>query len=129
MSVNTPVRRILDKGRKPNYRIQQHCKYCDTVLAFEFTDKIGTRGSDCWVNKSGIFVKERWFGNWIKCPKCGREGKLPGDKPLNAESILQPTEDVLEMDKRIQAKLKEKIDKAKGERNGTSSKKDRPIEA
>jgi len=120
VSILTPVKRLLDRGRKPRYKVQQHCFGCNTVLAFEFTDKIGTRGSDCWVNKGGVFVKERWFGNWCKCPVCGREGRLPGDKPLNAESMLSPTDDVLDMDKRIQAKLKEKVDKAKGEKNATT---------
>jgi hypothetical protein len=34
--------------------------------------------------------------------------------------MLSPTDDVLDMDKRIQAKLKEKVDKAKGEKNATT---------
>ena len=67
----------------------------------EITDKLGARG-EYWVVKDAIvtpgvgidllYKQEVWFGNLVKCPNCRLEGKLPMDKPLNAESIAKPKE-------------------------------------
>ena len=79
---------------------KQNCLGCNKVLAVEITDKLGRRG-ECWVTKDALrlktgidflYGKETWFGNFIKCPQCGREGKLPMDKPLTAEQIALPKE-------------------------------------
>ncbi len=73
---------------------------CNEVLAVEITDKLGQRG-EYWVVKDAIrlktgidllYSKEVWFGNFVRCPICRRAGKLPMDKPLNAENIVQPKE-------------------------------------
>ncbi len=96
---------IIDEARKHKGHIlirEQHCLGCREVLAIEITDKLGKRG-DYWVVKDALrtrfgidflYSKEVWFGNFIKCPKCGREGKLPMDKPLSAENIASPKEEV-----------------------------------
>ena len=79
---------------------KQHCVRCSSVLAVEITDKLGSRG-EYWVVKDALrfktgidflYDKEVWFGNRVKCPKCGMEGRLPMDKPLNAEQIALPKE-------------------------------------
>ncbi len=79
---------------------EQTCMGCNEPLAVEITNKLGHRG-ECWVVKDGfrtrfgidlLYSKETWFGNFIKCPKCGREGRLPMDKPLSAENIAKPKE-------------------------------------
>jgi hypothetical protein len=71
---------------------------CNRALAFEITDKIGF-GGEYWIVAGAVMAKGsidhtfkrsgRWFGNHIKCPSCGREGKLPMDKPLNYENMQQ----------------------------------------
>ena len=70
---------------------KQNCTGCSSVLAVEITDKLGRRG-EYWVVKDSLrfqtgvdllYSKEVWFGNRIRCPKCGNEGRLPMDKPLN----------------------------------------------
>lgn len=81
---------------------KQNCVGCTKVLAMEITDKLGKRGDNYVVKDSlrtpygvdFLYGKETWFGNYIKCPNCGREGKLPMDKPLNAENIAKPKEEV-----------------------------------
>ena len=78
---------VIGKGGKPKIIRRQHCINCDTVLALEITDKLGF-GGDYWWIKDGIWIAGRWFGNQIKCPVCGLEGKLPMDKPLSYESIV-----------------------------------------
>jgi len=79
---------------------KQNCMGCSTVLAVEITDKLGRRG-EYWVVKDSLVTKlgtdllygqEVWFGNRVKCLQCGREGRLPMDKPLNAEQIALPKE-------------------------------------
>ena len=79
---------------------KQHCLGCSKTLAVEITNKLGKRG-EYWVVKEAIrfpyetdflYKKEVWFGNRMKCPNCGRTGKLPMDKPLAAEEIAKPKE-------------------------------------
>lgn len=94
---------VLDDAQKHRGHIiirKQHCLTCSTVLAVEITDKLGRRGK-YWVAKSALWTpygmdilydEEVWFGNLVKCFKCGRQGRLPGDKPLNAEAIALPKE-------------------------------------
>ena len=74
---------------------------CSTVLAIEITDSLGKRGEyhvmkDYIYTRGGsfdfLYEKRVWFGNYIKCLRCGREGRLPMDKPLSAENIAQPKE-------------------------------------
>ena len=76
----------------------QRCMGCNRPLAFEVSDKLGFEG-EYWIVASSIYAKGirehyfkrcgRWFGNSLKCPSCGRTGKLPMDKPLNWESMQQ----------------------------------------
>ncbi len=75
-------------GKKPQVIRRQHCKRCNTVLAIEYTDKMGYASHSTyeWL-RGGVWVKERWYGNWTRCPNCGLEGTLPGDKPLSYEEI------------------------------------------
>ena len=94
---------IMDAARSEKGHIlirRQHCFGCHKTLAIEITDKLGRRG-DYYVVKGCLKVagmsdllygKEVWFGNFVKCPSCGREGRLPMDKPLSAENIMQPKE-------------------------------------
>ncbi len=94
---------ILDDARRHKGHIlirEQKCMGCNETLAVEITDKLGHRG-ECWVAKDKLrtrfgtdllYSKETWFGNFIKCFKCGREGRLPMDKPLSAENIAKPKE-------------------------------------
>lgn len=79
---------------------KQNCNTCSSVLAVEITDKLGRRG-EYWVVKDTmrfptgtdiLYGKEVWFGNRVRCPICGNEGKLPMDKPLSAEQIALPKE-------------------------------------
>ena len=82
---------------------KQNCVRCWSVLAVEITGKLGSRG-DYWVVKDAIqfptgvdlfYGRETWFGNFVRCPKCGLEGRLPMDKPLNAEQIALPKEELI----------------------------------
>lgn len=94
---------VLDDARKHKGHIimrKQHCMTCNRVLAVEITDKLGKRG-EYWVVKSGLhtkfgvdflYDKEVWFGNFVRCPGCGLEGRLPIDKPLTADQIALPKE-------------------------------------
>ena len=91
--------RNLKKGDRLTVRRQQ-CLGCRSILALEITNNIGF-GGDYYVVKDAImaagelqllYTKERWFGNHIRCPACGREGKLPMDKPLNWESMQKTRE-------------------------------------
>lgn len=93
---------IVDMARKHKGHIitrRQHCR-CHKTLALEITDKLGARG-EYWVAKGAIhypfetellYEQEVWFGNFIRCPNCGHEGKLPMDKPLNAEDMEKTEE-------------------------------------
>ena len=94
---------IVDEARKHKGHLiirKQQCIGCHLTLAIEVTDKLGKRGEyyvvkDALRFKSGVdllFDKEVWFGNHIRCPNCGREGRLPMDKPLAAEEMAKPKE-------------------------------------
>ena len=94
---------------------KQQCLGCDMVLAIEITGKLGQRG-EYWVAKDAIrsqggcdflFGQEVWFGNKIRCPNCGRIGRLPMDKPMAAEEIEKPKE-VKNANKEILRKAREK---------------------
>ena len=84
---------LIGKGKRPRIIRRQHCRRCDTVLALEITDKFGALASECWWMKGGLWLKERWFGNHVVCPKCGLEGNLPMDKPLSYETIKKREEE------------------------------------
>jgi hypothetical protein len=82
---------------------------CHKVLAYELTDKLGSHAhSEYWWLCNGMWLKQRWYGNFVRCPICGLEGRLPIDKPLSTDAILNPDKEDLEMDKRITQKLEEK---------------------
>lgn len=94
---------IVDEARKQKGHTlirKQHCMTCHKVLAIEITDKLGARGKyyvvkDCLRIKGMtdfLYEQEVWFGNFVKCLNCGREGRLPMDKPLSAENISKPKE-------------------------------------
>ena len=93
--------RELYKGKAKKIR-EQHCLSCNRVLAFEITDKFGSDG-EYWIVSGAIKSKGtiehsfkrsgRWFGNYLKCPSCGRSGKLPMDKPLNYEAMQKSKEE------------------------------------
>ncbi len=97
------LHQILNDVQKHKGRLiirKQNCMGCNSVLAIEITNKLGKRG-EYWVVKDALrfktgmdllYQKEVWFGNYVKCPKCGRSGRLPMDKPLNAENMAQPKE-------------------------------------
>ena len=95
---------IVDNARRQKGHIlirRQRCMGCNRTLAIEITDKLGKRG-EYWVMKDILHVrgrgsdflygKEVWFGNYIKCLNCGREGRLPMDKPLAAEEMAKTKE-------------------------------------
>ena len=79
---------------------KQNCVRCLSVLAVEINDKLGSQGEyyvvkDAIRFKTGIdlfYGKEKWFGNFVRCPICRLEGRLPMDKPLNADQIALPKE-------------------------------------
>lgn len=97
------LHQVLEDAQKHKGHIlirKQNCMGCSNVLAVEITDKLGARG-EYWVVKDSLksplgidllYGKEVWFGNFVKCPICGREGRLPMDKPLAAEEIAKPKE-------------------------------------
>ncbi len=106
MSLLTFEKSIVDKhqnkmkqGDKLIIRRQQ-CMGCKHVLALEITDKMGYGGEyyvakDCaWLKGEPqiMYDKERWFGNHIRCPVCGLEGKLPMDIPLNWDTMQKREE-------------------------------------
>lgn len=87
----------LYRGKAKTIRVQR-CTGCHRALAFEVSDKIGFAG-EYWIVDGNVvsngfsehnFKRSgRWFGNYLKCPSCHREGKLPIDKPLNWENMQQ----------------------------------------
>lgn len=94
-------KRSLKKGDRLTVRRQQ-CVRCNNILALEITENLGY-GGDCYVAMDCIMMagelkmlykKERWFGNYIRCPVCGLEGNLPMDKPLNWENMQKTREGV-----------------------------------
>jgi len=90
----------LYRGKAKTIRVQR-CMGCNRALAIEVSDKIGF-GGEYWTVDSAIVTKGlsehffvrsgRWFGNSLQCPTCGRQGKLPMDKPLNWEEMQQTKE-------------------------------------
>ena len=90
---------------KPGLLREQHCMACEQVLAIEHTDKFGNTDAgafyvvkDClWLGHPKephlLYVKERWYGNPVRCPVCGRQGKLPMDKPYSCELIEKSKEE------------------------------------
>ena len=60
---------------------RQHCIRCDTVLAVTVENEPWWR-----LHGDGPWVRQRWYGNHVRCPGCGIEGNLPMDKPLSYES-------------------------------------------
>lgn len=111
-------KKLLDKGRKPKYVIRQHCMRCNTVLAVELTDKLGARAfSEYWFLDGSMWIKGRWYGNHTKCPCCGLEGKLPGDKPYSAEAIQEND------DKELHEKIIKKIEEKRSKANASSNRK------
>lgn len=103
MTFNIFEHQIIDSAKRQKGHLiirEQRCLKCSKTLAIEITDKLGARG-EYWVVKDSIhspygcdflFGKEVWFGNTIRCPNCGRVGKLPMDKPLSAEEMAKPKE-------------------------------------
>lgn len=96
----------LKEGEKFTIRRQQ-CgdgkdTGCNHVLAFQFATNLNEQSqADYYVVDSCVWLegephllyrKERWFGNFVRCPVCGREGKLPMDKPLNWELMQESRE-------------------------------------
>ena len=82
---------ILD-GHTPGRIRRQHCMKCNKVLAEEAGPKGAKTATESRyithdVDVSGDFKwrKGRWWGNWIVCPYCGNEGRLPIDKPLRED--------------------------------------------
>lgn len=93
------AKKTLKPGQRLTIRRQQ-CVKCSSILALEITDKPG-HGGDYYVAKSGLWIKgefrilydkERWFGKRLMCPRCGRIGNLPMDKPLNLENMEKTRE-------------------------------------
>lgn len=94
-------RKALPENGRLTIRRQQ-CVHCHSVLALEITDKIGF-GGEYYVANDAIWLvgephllykKERWFGNFIRCPVCGIEGRLPMDKPLSWENMQKSREGI-----------------------------------
>jgi len=91
----------LNEGERLTIRRQQ-CGNgagvgCNNVLALQISTDLNHQSQadyyvvrDC-IWESGephlLYDKTRWFGNFVRCPVCGRTGKLPMDKPLNWELI------------------------------------------
>jgi hypothetical protein len=94
-----PKEKALQEGQRLTVRRQQ-CQRCSSVLALEITYDMG-HGGDYYVARDALIIKgetrimydkKRWFGNFIKCPVCGLEGRLPQDKPLNWENMQKTKE-------------------------------------
>ncbi|KKM27626.1 hypothetical protein LCGC14_1572820 [marine sediment metagenome] len=98
--------KALKEGEKLTIR-RQHCGNgagvgCNSVLALQIATDLNHQSQseyyvvrDCiWLSGEPhlMYDKKRWFGNFVRCPICGRRGKLPIDKPLNWELIEQPKE-------------------------------------
>jgi uncharacterized protein with PIN domain len=76
------------QGKGQVTKREQRCLGCNTILALQFSNNLAAHDGDFFMrSRDGIWRKGRWFGNFVKCPVCGREGKLPMDKPLNWESM------------------------------------------
>lgn len=103
MSLLMAEKQILDKrsltlkqGEKITVRRQQ-CLGCNRVLAFQVGSNLDEQSKaeyyvikDClWVQNEPLLLykQEKWFGNYVICPVCGRTGRLPMDKPYNWEMI------------------------------------------
>ena len=99
-----PYEAVVSHSKKdrPGFLREQHCFTCRLVLAMELTDKFGsTYDGEWWVVKDAVWIKgeliflygkEKWYGNFITCPNCRRQGHLPIDKPYNWELIQQSKE-------------------------------------
>ena len=91
----------LKEGEKLTIRKQQ-CMGCHSVLALQIVNELDKQSQaayyvvkDCvWLKGEPHFSYEEkcWFGNFIKCPVCGREGKFPIDKPLSWELMQESKE-------------------------------------
>ena len=96
------------KSERPGVIRQQHCITCrdngwDIVLAAQLTDKVeATNSSDYYVVDNAMWLmgepyllyrKEKWFGNNVMCPVCGKQVKLPIDKPLAYEQMQESREE------------------------------------
>ena len=104
MAIALTLDQVLDVYRLKTKTIRQHrCKSCWTTLALQATDKIERGGEgDFYIITGGMIVRgefepyyarsERWFGNQVMCPKCGIQGRLPGDKPYNWEAMKEQRE-------------------------------------
>lgn len=92
------------QGERPRFIRRQHCMTCHSVLALQVADKLDRqKEADYYLVKECLWIacephllyeNRRWFGNWVKCPVCGREGKLPIDKPIAWEMISMPKEEL-----------------------------------
>ncbi len=91
----------LKEGEK--FTIRRHqCMRCDNVLALQLGRTLDEQSQADYYVVNGciwtrgepdlLYEKKRWFGNFVVCPVCGREGKLPMDKPLNWE-LMQETKE------------------------------------
>lgn len=93
---------VLKEGEKITTRRQQ-CRGCHNVLALQIATNLDKQSeADYYVVRDCIWLKGEphllydkvcWFGNFAKCPVCGRKGKLPMDIPLNWE-LMQKTKEV-----------------------------------
>ncbi len=82
--------------------LRQQCKRCRNVLALQLGRNLDEQSQATYYVVSGciwtkgqpdlLYEKRRWFGNFVKCPVCGIEGKLPMDKPLNWELMQESKE-------------------------------------
>ncbi len=88
----------LKMGERLTIRRQQ-CRKCNHVLALELamSGELGHGGDHyvvdgcAWLEGEPhlTYKKKRWFGNFVRCPVCGSEGRLPIDKPLAWEQMQQ----------------------------------------
>lgn len=90
------------RGKTKTIR-QQRCLGCSTTLAVQATDNVESASEgDFYIIVGAMVVKGmvepyyqkcgRWFGNPVKCPKCNRQGNLPGDKPYNWDEMKKQRE-------------------------------------
>lgn len=95
------LKKTLKEGERLVVRRQQ-CMGCHHVLALQIASELDRQSQadyyvvrDCmWIagEPQLLYKKERWFGNPLRCPVCGRQGKLPMDKPLSWE-LMQETKE------------------------------------
>lgn len=116
-------KQVTGPGKRPLIVRRQQCKGCDTVLAIEITDKLGFRAFSeyYWLKYTAgvvLWVKERWYGNRIKCPVCGLEGNLPMDKPLSAEQIEKSHTENAHLTTLVHDRLNKKIKEARDNKRG-----------